>query len=52
MLHTRVLYGKAVIFSGIQESATSPIWLDSQHILYLSIVNGTGQLAQLIQPQE
>ncbi len=46
-LHARSLNGIQVTFPHLAGTATSPFWLDGQHILYLSIQHNRGQLARL-----
>ena len=46
-LRAHVVSGPPISFNGIKGMAAYPSWLDGKHILYLSIVNGRGQLTQL-----
>lgn len=48
-LHAYVTGGTPISFNGIKGIAAYPAWLDSQHLLYLSIVNGNAQLARLVE---
>ena len=45
-LQSHVLYGSLIQFTNIHASASYPLWQDNQHILYVSITNGIGQLTQ------
>ena len=47
-LQSHVLYGSPIQFTNIHASASYPLWQDNQHILYLSITSGIGQLTQLV----
>ncbi|MBA2284496.1 MAG: PD40 domain-containing protein [Ktedonobacteraceae bacterium] len=47
VLNAHVVYGKSIVFSNVKSSADYPIWRDNQHLLYLSVNNGTRQLAQM-----
>lgn len=49
VLQSHVLHGSPIQFSNIHASAAYPLWQDNQHILYLSINNSIGQMAQLVE---
>ena len=47
-LRSSLLSGKAIVLPKMSDEAEYPFWLDSQHLLYLSLSGNRGQLVQLV----
>ena len=48
-IQAHVLRGQTLNFSSVHTMAAYPFWLDTHHILFLSIQNGVGQLIRLME---